>query len=119
LILQGRRSFIVSVLEGLSIERPNQVGSSDLTYLPMAHGFASERANRFMLSPRSIEVSKAGSLRRPSQAIYCQEMRSFKGNDRLIPELVLRFPSRYFSVKNIQDVALNQCDVTGVNSPTG
>jgi putative transposase len=27
------------LLEGLAIERPNQVWSSDLTYLPMAHGF--------------------------------------------------------------------------------
>src|ERR1700676_2347848 len=27
------------VLDGLAIERPNQVWSSDLTYLPMAHGF--------------------------------------------------------------------------------
>jgi putative transposase len=27
------------LLDGLAIERPNQVWSSDLTYLPMAHGF--------------------------------------------------------------------------------
>jgi putative transposase len=27
------------LLEGLAIERPNQVWTSDLTYLPMAHGF--------------------------------------------------------------------------------
>jgi len=27
------------LLEGLSIERPNQVWTSDITYLPMAHGF--------------------------------------------------------------------------------
>jgi putative transposase len=27
------------LLEGLAIERPNQVWASDLTYLPMAHGF--------------------------------------------------------------------------------
>jgi putative transposase len=27
------------LLDGLSIERPNQVWASDLTYLPMAHGF--------------------------------------------------------------------------------
>ena len=27
------------LLDGMAIERPNQVWSSDLTYLPMAHGF--------------------------------------------------------------------------------
>ncbi len=27
------------LLEGVAIERPNQVWASDLTYLPMAHGF--------------------------------------------------------------------------------
>jgi hypothetical protein len=27
------------LLEGLTIERPNQMWSSDLRYLPMAHGF--------------------------------------------------------------------------------
>ena len=27
------------LLDGLAIERPNQVWASDLTYLPMAHGF--------------------------------------------------------------------------------
>jgi hypothetical protein len=33
--------------------------------------------------------------------------------------LVMRLPGGYFSIKNIQDIALNQPDVTWVDSPTG
>ena len=35
---QGRKSTRI-LLKGLAIERPNQVWASDISYLPMAHGF--------------------------------------------------------------------------------
>jgi len=36
-----------------------------------------------------------------------------------IAESVMRLPGRYLSIKDIQNVALNQRDVLRVNSPTG
>ncbi len=57
------------LLASLVIERPNQVWASDLTYLPMAHGFQYlvailDVASRKVLSLAAIEHDDGGLLRR-------------------------------------------------------
>ena len=57
------------LLRGLSIERPNQVWASDITYLPMAHGFLYlvailDVASRKVLSLSALEHADGGLLRR-------------------------------------------------------